>query len=110
MKGSALHSYLYDQAEPPFSRQYTPIHLIDSSFPPTFVLVAGADRLLPVLQSTDFLQALQTRGVECQSATAHGMPHGKCENWDEEVDTDYPRWWNEAIEPSIRWAISVARR
>jgi len=67
------------------------------------MLVAGEDKLLPIQQTIDVYDALQDAGVDSLLVTCEGMEHGEAEclpgnNWRE-------KWWDEAIKPSLDFAI-----
>jgi acetyl esterase/lipase len=108
MTNGSLFSYLCKTAGPPFPSEFCPVAWVDSSFPPTFIMNAGGDKLVPTSQSFDFYEVLKSRGVECAMATAVDMEHGKSENWDE-TDVGYEKWWEEAIEPGLRWMVDKTR-
>lgn len=82
--------------------------LVNQDFPPTFVVVATQDKLIPPQQARDFHQLLEEKGVRCGIAEAN-MAHGKAENWDE-GDDSYAEYWKSAIEPALDWAIAECRR
>lgn len=92
------------RSDPPFPDNASPINLLDSSFPPTFVVVATADWLIPPAESYSVVETLKSCGVEATCAEAKGMGHGICEDprsgWPEEQN-----WWEEAILPSLQWAL-----
>jgi acetyl esterase/lipase len=91
------------RSDPPFPANVSPINLLTASFPPTFVVVATADWLIPPSESYSAVEKLKELGVEATYADAVGMGHGVCEDprasWPEGQ-----RWWEEAVEPSLEWA------
>jgi acetyl esterase/lipase len=98
----SLPAVLLDQ-DAPFPDDASPIKGISAEFPPTCVLVASEDKLIPVDHSTDAYARLQDLGVDSLLVTCNGMEHGEAEclpgnNW---MDS----WWEEAIRPSLDFAI-----
>ncbi len=53
--------------------QYTPLHHVSASTPPTFLLHAADDNTVPVATSVDFFTAMQKAGVDCE---LHVFDHG----------------------------------
>jgi len=71
------------------------------------MLVASEDKLLPTNHTTDVYNLLCEQGVDSLLVTCEGMEHGEAEylpgnNW---MDT----WWDEAIKPSLDFAIQKLR-
>ncbi len=104
IQSGSLFSFLCKQPAPPFPKSMCPEAFVDEAFPPTFILVAGGDHLVPTSQSFEFYDTLKSRGVESALAIAENMEHGKSEAWDE-TDTEYAKWWDQAIEPGLRWMV-----
>ncbi|KAJ9099308.1 hypothetical protein QFC21_004189 [Naganishia friedmannii] len=109
---AAVHSHTIHSAwmqhDPPYPAEYSPMNLLDSSYPPTFVVIATADWLIPPAESHTVVEKLKACGVEAMSAEAHGMGHGVCEDprssW-----PDDQKWWEEAILPSLQWTARKLR-
>lgn len=89
---------------PTFSA-YNPIDLVTSDFPPTYVLVATKDDLIPAKQSYDFITKLRQQGVPHGVAEAD-MVHGRSENTPAEEKADYDRWFEQAIRPGLDYVLS----
>jgi acetyl esterase/lipase len=102
MRSGTIHAS-WMRSDPPFPADVSPINLLTASFPPTFVIVATADWLIPPSESYSVVEKLKELGVEATYADAVGMGHGVCEDprssWPEGQ-----RWWEEAVEPSLEWA------
>lgn len=88
----------------PLPPTYNPIQLVSPDFPPTFVMVATKDDLIPVKQSYDFIDKLKEHGVEHAFREAD-MVHGRSENHPREERETYERWFQEAIRPGLDWVI-----
>lgn len=88
----------------PLPPTYNPLNLVNSDFPPTFVMVATNDGLIPVKQSYDFIDKLKEYGVEHIFREAD-MDHGRSENHPIEEKADYDRWFEDAIRPGLDWVI-----
>jgi acetyl esterase/lipase len=90
------------QQDPPYPAENSPINLLDSYYPSTFVVIATADWLIPPAESRSVVEKLKSCGVEATFAEAQGMGHGVCEDarssWPEDQ-----KWWEEAILPSLEW-------
>ncbi len=108
--GGYLNSYLCNQ-DPPFPPEYSAKDLIDSSFPPTFVIVATADTLIQPAQSYEFYVTLQKHGIQCGLSEAKGMEHGRSEKSEdtELAEREYKVWFQEAIQPGLKWVVEMTR-
>lgn len=98
----ALPSVLLGQ-DPPFPQEASPFNLLSADYPPTCIVAASEDKLIPIDHSTDVYTRLQELGVDSLLVTCEGMEHGEAEclpgnNW---MDS----WWEEAIRPSLDFAI-----
>ncbi|GHJ90289.1 hypothetical protein NliqN6_6691 [Naganishia liquefaciens] len=102
MRSKTIHASWFC-ADPPFPANVSPINLLSSTFPPTFVVIATADWLIPPAESHALVEKLKGLGVEVTHAEAQGMGHGVCEDprssWPEGQN-----WWVEAVQPSLEWA------
>ena len=82
--------------------------VVDGRFPPTMIVIATGDKLIPPAQSYDLVEKLKKAGVDASYVEAKGMPHGMAEDardtWPEDQD-----WWNEAIVPSLEWVVRTTR-
>lgn len=101
MHSGTMHSAWMNH-DPPYPAENSPINLLDAFYPPTFVVIATSDWLIPPAESHSVVEKLKTHGVEATFAEAHGMGHGVCEDprstWPEDQ-----KWWEEAILPSLEW-------
>lgn len=97
-----LNSYLL--GNPPYPESAHILPHIGSWFPPTYVLAAVKDTLIPVQHSYDLVSKLESEGVEVHIGKAETAEHGFTEwqphLWPEGVD-----WW-EIIEKALKWAIA----
>lgn len=89
--------------EPPFPASASPVNLVTPAFPPTCIVVATADKLIPVTQSYTIYDELVRHGVDAKIVECNEMEHGEAEclphsNWIE-------AWWEEALRPSLDFAI-----
>lgn len=91
--------------DPPFANDIFPIDIITKDSPPTMVVVATADTLIPTSQSYNLHAKLKDLGVDCGYMECDGMKHGEAEClpglhiWPENCT-----WWEDAIKPSLDWA------
>lgn len=81
-----------------------------AGFPPTCIVAATRDSLIPPNQSSDLHSRLSKLGVECTIVECEGMEHGEAEclppgeaRWEED-------WWEQAIKPSLDFAIARLTR
>jgi acetyl esterase/lipase len=92
----------------PFAADQSPINLLTAEYPPTFIMVAEADQLIPPSHSKDIHKKLEELGVPVEMAIAREMQHGEAEamqgteRWSEELGLG---WWEEAIVPSLQFAM-----
>ena len=106
----ALAHEICGSGPPDYVPGTSPIDMVSSEFPPTMVVVAQLDTLLPPeLHSYKLVARLIRDGVEAQSVVCRGMGHGWAEGgpwalaeWESQADV----WWDEAIRPSLDWALS----
>lgn len=90
----------------PYPARYEGIKLVSADFPPTCVVAASADTLIPPIQSHNLAQAIRACGVEAVLFECEGMIHGQAEAlassppWPENNG-----WWESAIRPSLDFAI-----
>ncbi|KAJ9104128.1 hypothetical protein QFC19_004112 [Naganishia cerealis] len=103
MHSGCLHSILM-RHDPPYPSENNPIDLLDSTYPPTFVVIATADWLIPPSESHAVVEKLRAAGVEAAFAEAPGMGHGICEDPRSTWPPEGEKWWQEAILPSLQWA------
>lgn len=89
----------------PIPSDYNPIQLVTPDFPPTFVMIATKDQLIPVKQSHDYIEALKRNGVPHASAEAD-MMHGQSEILPMENKADYERWFEQAIRPGLDYVLA----
>lgn len=94
---------------PSFLPCTSPNDLVTKGFPPAFIVSAEMDELLDPSRHCDTLrERLLSNGVVCELALARGMKHGEaeCFSWMRTVwEAGGEQWWEEAIEPSLRWAL-----
>jgi dipeptidyl aminopeptidase/acylaminoacyl peptidase len=103
MATQTLNSFLYG-CDAPYPPSASPLNLITSTYPPTFILAALADDLIPVEHSFLLFDKLQENGVESYIIKVEGAGHGFVER----PVTDWPEgkdYWKDAIKNSVDWAI-----
>lgn len=98
-----LHTFLCNQ-DPPFSPEHAPIHLITPDFPPTFVVIATKDQLVPPEQSYSIIEKCKELGVEVGFGECEGMTHGIAEDG-RETWPEGNEWWEKGILPGLEWAV-----
>lgn len=107
-RSQTLNSFLYAKG-PPYITQASPIAFINASYPPTFILTAMADKLIPIEQSFILKERLEKAGVEYKIKKAKGAFHGfvdvPVKRWPPGVD-----WWEAVILPSLEWAKGKAEQ
>lgn len=93
-------------SDPPYPTDIFPIDIVQSDFPPTMIVVATADTLIPTSHSYNLHSKLKDLGVETALVECPGMKHGEAEClpglvfWKDDCT-----WWEDAIRPSLDWAI-----
>lgn len=97
-----LSAILVD-ADPPFDPLDSPAKIIGPGFPPTAVVVAQNDALIPTAHSREVFEKLQSSGVQSELLLCEGMQHGEAEclsgsAWQES-------WWSSALRPSLDFAL-----
>lgn len=104
MATQTLNSFLYG-CNAPYPPSATALNLMSPTYPPTFILAALADDLIPVEHSFLLYDKLQENGVESYITKVEGAGHGFVERpageWPEGVD-----YWKDAIKGSVDWAIA----
>lgn len=104
MATQTLNSFLYG-CDAPYPPNATALNLITTTYPPTYILAAMADDLIPVEHSFLLFDKLQKKGVESHMTRVGGAGHGFVERpateWPEGKD-----YWKEAIKDSVDWAIA----
>lgn len=104
MATQTLNSFLYG-TNPPYADSNTPLNLITPTYPPTYILAALSDELIPVEHSFLLYDKLQEHGVETRIAKVEGAAHGFAErpkaDWPEGAD-----YWEDVIRESVDWAIA----
>lgn len=108
MQQGTLHTYLEGQ-DPPFSDTHAAVRLVRPDFPPGFVVVATADKLLDPRHSYLMAEAWKARGVECHVAECVGMGHGTAERAIEDEERG-KIWWRAALEPGCAFAVEKMRQ
>jgi acetyl esterase/lipase len=108
LRDATLLPYLYgDPTHPlPLPSTYNPISLLTPSFPPTFVLIASADKLLDPQQSRNFRDRLQELDVVLGSAEIP-MEHGPADFApdNDEMERMYWPWFEQGIGPGLDWVM-----
>jgi acetyl esterase/lipase len=56
-------------------RKWSPLHMVDDTFPPTFILHGDADISVPIEQSKRFEDRLKKMGVDVEAVYCPGQPH-----------------------------------
>jgi acetyl esterase/lipase len=90
----------------PFPPEASPINLVTPDFPPTFILVAENDSLIPPTYSYDLQRVLAANGVQVETGVAMGMEHGQIEGlglW-ERLEEEQG-WWGQAVLPALTFAV-----
>ena len=102
MLSSGTEGSFLTRKDPPFLPEDSPIGHITADYPPTHIVVATADAVIPTSQSYRLHRVLQERGVDCGLTEVEGMEHGEAEHaWEEGCD-----WWEKYIKPSLDWTIA----
>lgn len=57
-------------------REFSPLHNIDSTTPPTIVFLGTKDKLIPVSTAKAYCEAMKKAGVRCDLHLYEGQPHG----------------------------------
>ncbi|RSH95331.1 hypothetical protein EHS25_000418 [Saitozyma podzolica] len=112
LRDATLLPYLYGDPTHPLSlpKTYNPISLLTPSFPPTFVLIASADKLLDPQQSRNFRDRLQELEVVVSSAEIpmeHGLADFAPDN--DEMERMYRPWFEQGIGPGLDWVVQRLR-
>ncbi|KAJ9105837.1 hypothetical protein QFC19_003407 [Naganishia cerealis] len=107
MATQTLNSFLYG-CNPPYPPSVTALNLISRTFPPTFILAAMADELIPAEHSLLLYEKLQKHDVESCIAKVEGAGHGYVERppADWPAGTDY---WKDVIREAVDWAIAKVK-
>lgn len=108
-KGELALKLFPEGSASPLPPTYNPVELVSPDFPPTFLLVATKDDLIPVEQSYDLIKRLESQGLEHGWAEAD-MAHGRSENTPIEERADYERWFEDAIRLGLDWTVERLRR
>ena len=93
----------------PFDARHSPIKIVTSDFPPTCVIVATNDTVIPPSQSRDLHARLVNLGVESIMVECEGMAHGEAECLPDAGARWLEEWWGQAIKPSLDFAIEKLR-
>jgi acetyl esterase/lipase len=105
-QGKSLCSWIVGH-DAPFELEASSLNLTSKEFPPTFVVVAEEDELIPPKHSYDLYDALKAYGVDTEIGVGKGMKHGQLEGlgaW-EKLEEE-KGWWDEVILPSLTFAIN----
>ena len=104
MATQTLNSFLYG-CDAPYSPTDAALNLITPDYPPSYILAALADTLIPVEHSFMLYDKLQEHGVESYITKVEGAAHGFAErpasDWPQGMD-----YWKDAIKDSVDWAIA----
>lgn len=99
-QNSLLNSYLRGDA----SIEHCPLKLLSSAFPPSVIVKALADKLLPPEHCDVMYGKLVELGVETKLLEAKDMEHGYAEA-PREVWPKGVRWWEEVYAPALDFCI-----
>ena len=79
------------------AKKISPIYLVSSDDPPTFIIHGDADKLVPIQQAESFLSKLKDSGVKTKLEVKPGAAHG----WGDLVkDIDkLADWFDETLKP-----------
>ncbi|EIW66558.1 hypothetical protein M231_02257 [Tremella mesenterica] len=102
-----------DEFPPPYSPEKNMITQFSSDFPPTVLIKAMADKLVPTEHTQSAYDKLTELGVETKLFEARGMEHGDVEEttrilqrWGRELAHV---WWEEAYKPATDFCIAKCR-
>lgn len=101
IRHGCLNSFLW--GDPPYPADAEFIDFVTSTFPPTYILAAEKDSLIPVQHSYDVSDKLRQENVEVHVGLGKGAEHGFTELppsiWPEGCD-----WWD-VIQRALDWAV-----
>ncbi|KAJ9116268.1 hypothetical protein QFC24_006785 [Naganishia onofrii] len=107
MATQTLNSFLYG-CDAPYPPSASALNLITPTYPPTYVLAAMADELIPKEHSLLLYDKLQEHGVESHIVKVDGAGHGYVER----PPTDWPAgtdYWKDAIREAVDWAVAKVK-
>ena len=81
--------------------RFRALDFVDSDYPPTCILAATKDAIIPPPQWDAFILKLKELGVPHRIIYAEGMVHGQAENGIEEVK--YNEYFRDCIRPGVQW-------
>lgn len=89
----------------PFPSELSVINLVKPEFPPTVIIQATADQVIPPHHSSDLYQRCLDNGVEVKLLLANEMWHGAAET----PQSKWPvgcRWWEDVMIPALQWIMA----
>ncbi|SCZ94988.1 BZ3500_MvSof-1268-A1-R1_Chr11-3g03526 [Microbotryum saponariae] len=89
---------------PPYPAAANFLDFFGPWFPPTFMLAAEGDSLIPMQHSYDVVEALKKHGVETRVGIGKNAEHGFTE-WNPKLWPEGADWWT-PIEEGLNWAIA----
>ncbi len=103
----SLNSFLYTH-DPPYPASLAFPAQATPAFPPTWVYCCTSDTLVPVAQSYLVVDTLSAVGVECVKDELDA-PQGSLDLPGRYFAEQAQGWWEEHVEPSLRWAMGKLR-
>ena len=94
--------------DPPYPSETFITRNIEKGFPPTYVLVAPVDSLIPPVQSYDLIEKIKSVGSEVHSGSGHQAEHGFTE-WPTKFWPAGCDWWEATILPALQWGSAKLR-
>lgn len=107
-ESKSLNSYVIGQ-DAPYSADNDILGCLTPAFPPTRVFCAVKDSLIPVEHSYRLVKKLQDLGVECEAVKVEEAEHGFTDLPAKYFPEHSQKWWDESIEPTLRWAVEKLR-
>ncbi|KDE07717.1 hypothetical protein MVLG_01991 [Microbotryum lychnidis-dioicae p1A1 Lamole] len=102
VKYNCHNSFLW--GNPPYPAAANFLNFFGPWFPPTFMLAAEGDSLIPVQHSYDVVEALKKHDVETRVGIGKNAEHGFTE-WNPKLWPEGADWWT-PIEEGLNWAIA----
>lgn len=109
-QNKSICSYLAG-CDQPYPAAAEPINLVSKNFPPTCIVAASADELIPPIHSHRLHDRLKELGVDVMRVECEGMNHGEAER--SPISREWPEgntWWEDALLPSLQFALERMTR
>jgi acetyl esterase/lipase len=105
IQNKSLCSFLAG-SDRPYPRTTEPINLISKHFPPTCVVAASTDGLIPTEQFRHVYERVNEQGIDALYVECKGMRHAEAECLP--LSPEWPEgntWWKNALLPSLHFAL-----